>query len=134
MFVFLATMTVSELRSQSDTSKLWINRQDALRKLAQADSLPSYKLLVEKKQYDIDILQERITGLQSQIKILNEKDSVTVQKYNEQLIVMKDQRTLFEDQLKGYEKLLRKEKRKRFFTAAAGVVTTGLAAYLYLSK
>lgn len=134
MLTLLIMMTASGLHSQNDSGKLWINRQDALRKLAQADSLSSYKLIVANKQKDIDLLQQRIAVLQDVIKNLNDKDAESVAKYNAQLKVMQDERLLFMDQLNGYEKLLRKEKRKRFWTGLLGVATTLTASFLFITK
>lgn len=82
----------------------------------------------------VTLLNERIFGLNEIIKNLNEKDSVSVKTYNDQLAVMRQQKELFMDQLNGYERLLRKERRKRFWTAVGGVVTTGLATYLFITK
>lgn len=90
----------------------------------------------QKKVLDgqVILLNQRIEGLTEIIRNLNEKDSASVALYNSQMAVMKDQKQLYQDQLNGYEKLLRKEKRKRFFTAAAGTLATGAALYLYISK
>lgn len=90
--------------------------------------------MVDEKQKDIDILQDRITELQGIITNLKEKDSVSVQLFRDQLEVMKQQKTLFQDQLNGYERLLRREKRKRFWSSAAGIAATGIATYLFISK
>lgn len=120
--------------SQSpDTSKVWINRSDALRKLAQADSLKTYKQIVIEVRKDIDILNERITGLGNVISSLNEKDlnnSEIITQLQEQKKIMEDQKSILLDQIAKVNKQLRKEKRKRFWTAAAGVATTAAAFYI----
>jgi len=62
-------------------------------------------------------------GSQEIIKILKEEKEL-----------MLEQRRVFEGQLISYEKLLKKERRKRKWTAAAGLMVTGIATYLYLTK
>ena len=91
---------------------------------------------VQKKVLDgqVALLTQRIDGLNEIIKNLNEKDSASVKLYADQLQVMKQQKDLFQSQLDGYEKLLRKERRKRFWTGAAGVLATGAATYLFITK
>ena len=130
-----------KLHSQSgkgiDTSLICINKQDALYHLSRSDSLTGYKKLVAEKQKDIDTLNARIIILGEQIKQYRSKDTIyseIAKLKDEQMQEMKEQRLLFQDQLNGYEKLLKKERRKRFLTAAGGVITTGLVAYLYLTK
>lgn len=90
----------------------------------------------QKKGLEVQVvfLNERITGLQQVIKNLNEKDSASILLYNNQLQVMKDQKALYQDQLNGYEKIIRREKRKRFWTGFAGAATTITATYLFITK
>jgi ASC-1-like (ASCH) protein len=90
----------------------------------------------QKKVLDgqVILLNQRIEGLQVVIKNLEEKDSATVAAYNAQLEAMKEQKEIFQSQLDGYEKLLRREKRKRFWTGAAGILTTGAMTYLLITK
>lgn len=107
------------------------------------------KVMADAKQKPL--LLEKISLLNADISLLNQrikqKDSIISSyqvmegNYDAILLAMEDnkavmlqQRQLYEEQLTSFEKLLRKEKRKRFWTAAGGVVTTGLAAYLYIIK
>ena len=82
----------------------------------------------------IAILNDRIANFQIIISNLNEKDSITVSAYEKQIQLYRDEKKVYEDQINGYEKLLKRERRKRFFTAAGGVVATGLTLFLYLQK
>ena len=82
----------------------------------------------------IAILNDRIANYQIIIGNLNEKDSVTVAGYENQIRLMREEKAIYEDQIKGYERLLRKQKRKTFFTAAGGFLATGAALYLFLTK
>jgi len=47
---------------------------------------------------------------------------------------MKEQKALYQTQLDGYERLLRKEKRKRFWVGLLGAATTAGATYLLITK
>lgn len=80
------------------------------------------------------ILEARIAGLNTAIALLNEKDSVTVAGYDNQLKAFREEKAIYIDQLKGYEKLLRRERRKRFFATAGGLLTTGIVTYLAIKK
>lgn len=76
------------------------------------------------------ILEARIDGLNRAIGLLNEKDSVTVVGYKNQIDLLHQEQAIYKDQLNAYEKLLRRERRKRKLVTAAGIITTGLAIYL----
>lgn len=80
------------------------------------------------------MMNDRIVLLQSMVQELEAKDSATVANYTGQIAALNEQKKLFEDQIKTYEKLLKKERFKRKLTAASGVVTTGLAVFLALKK
>lgn len=85
-------------------------------------------------EQQVSILNERIVGYEAMIKFLNEKDTATVGSYERQIAVMHDQRKIFEAALKDNEKVIRKLKRKIFWTSAAGVVGMGTMAFLLLTK
>jgi hypothetical protein len=80
------------------------------------------------------ILEARINSLNNSIALLNQKDSVTVAGYEGQLKVFREEKALYQDQMKGFEKLVRREKRKRFFATAGGILTTGIVTYLAIKK
>lgn len=97
------------------------------------------KLLIDARQKDVlveqvNILNERIAGLQSIIANLHEKDSATVVGYESQIRIMAEERIIFEDQISTLEKMLKKERRKRKWTAFGGIALTGIATYLYIIK
>ncbi len=89
------------------------------------------KKVLEQQVY---VLNERITGLQKMIVNLNEKDSATVEGYQLEIRTMREQQDIFVDQINSFEKLLKKERRKRWWTAAGGFVSVGALTYLYLTK
>lgn len=75
------------------------------------------------------ILNQRIDGMQLTINDLQDRDTATVGSYERQMIVMREQRTLLEAQVKTFERMLRRERIKRKITGAAGILTTGIALY-----
>lgn len=86
---------------------------------------------------DIDLLNQRISEKEKIIADLKAKDTANISiigTYDKEISTMKEQRKVFEDQLKSFSKQLRKEKRKRFWTAAGGLAGMGVLAYLYISK
>jgi len=90
----------------------------------------------QKKVLDgqVVILNDHIAILNSLVKVLQDKDTATVGSYERQIAVMKEQRVIYDDQIKTFEKLLRREKRKRFWTGAAGMASTIAMIFLTLKK
>lgn len=74
----------------------------------------------------VQILNDRISLLQSKVSTLEAKDSATVASYEAEIKVMREQRGLFEGQIKAYEKLLRRERLKTKAVTMVGVLATGL--------
>lgn len=82
----------------------------------------------------ISILNERIETKKAELMEIKNRDSAEIVTLRGNISRLLEEKALYDDQLNGYERLLRKEKRKRFWTAAGGLITTGLVAYLYLTK
>ena len=80
------------------------------------------------------LLNQRIMGLNDIVRNMVEKDSVTVKLYTDQIQITKEQKSLYQSQITSLEKAVRKERRKRFWTGAGGVVRTGIALYLFATK
>ena len=78
----------------------------------------------------VKILNERVTLLQSMVLNLEQKDSANTSQSVNQVALFKQEIDLYKDQIKTFEKLLRREKRKRFFATAGGVMTSGIILYL----
>ena len=96
-------------------------------------------LLIAAKQGDalkqqVVILNDRIAILTNLINQLEQKDSATISGYQNQLDLLHQEQALYKDQLNTYEKLLKRERRKRRLATAGGIVTTGLAIYLGFVK
>lgn len=86
---------------------------------------------------DIRLLNQRIVEKEGAIADLKAKDAnntIIVSTYEREIAVMKEQRKVFEDQVNSFAKQLKREKRKRFWTAAGGVASIGIMAYLYITK
>lgn len=107
------------------------------------------KVLADAKQKPV--LQEKIALLQADIKTLADRISVKeaeIRNLDGQLVVdqeiinqLKEEKRLYEelksimlDQAKAFEKLIKKEKRKRRWTAFWGITGTGIMTYLFISK
>lgn len=81
----------------------------------------------------IEGMDARIKNFQDMIAEYESKDSVYVKIINGYVLEVKNleaQKETLTQWVKSLEKDLRKEKRKRFWTAVAGVVGIGLTAYL----
>lgn len=107
------------------------------------------KILTDARQKPI--LLERIEILKSDIAYLNGRIAVRDSIINlydlndlqskEIISILKEEKSIYEQeiaifkkQLVSYEKLLRKERRKRRWAAFGGVALTGIVTYLYISK
>ena len=82
----------------------------------------------------VTLLNSRIDNLGNQIKELEQKNDTLSSGMANQIKLLSDQKGLFQSQVDGYEKLLRRERRKRTFTTIAGGLITGIFGYLYLVK
>lgn len=115
------------------TDNVWIPRKDALNTLAKADSLPTYKLWVEALKVDVDTLNARIAVLKQTILSLNYKDennAVIIKELENQKKIMETQKGILLDAIAQSNRKLKKQKRKTFFTALAGVAATVSALFL----
>lgn len=95
-----------------------------------------YTAALQKKVADslLSIAEKQIAQLQNTISLLGEKDAEQKAMYDNQLDILHQETELYKDQINGYERLLKKEKRKRFFATVGGFITTGIMAYLFISK
>ncbi len=82
----------------------------------------------------ISILNERVANLQLLITTLEAKDSVRKESCEAQIASFQQEIALHQDQIKIMESMLRKEKRKRFWSNAALTLATGAAIYLSVTK
>lgn len=90
----------------------------------------------EGKEYkkQVGLLTERIALKDEIISQMNQRDSLVRAGYENQMAILKQELDLRKDQINGYERLLKKERRKRRAVAAGGIAATGAALYLYITK
>lgn len=95
-----------------------------------------YAAALQKKVADslLTISEKQIAQLENTIRLLGEKDAEQKAGYDNQLDILHQEQNIYKDQIAGYERLLKKERRKRFFTSAGGILTTGILTYLLISK
>jgi len=122
-------MTASALHSQ-DSSLIWVPRVHALRKLAQADSLNGFKLLVNQLQIDIDTLQKRINRRDEIILQLRRKEANTtaiISEYRSKDAIYEQQRKILMDNVATLNTSLRKARRGLKWTAIGGIFASAIA-------
>lgn len=86
------------------------------------------------------VLDERVTLYDTDIRLLNSrienlkaKDSVSaeiMESYRREIWTMVSQKALYNAELNNISRLLKKEKRKRFWTIVGGIATTTGALWL----
>lgn len=82
---------------------------------------------------DLDLLNSRIILKEAVIADLKDKDSISldiISTFRNEISVMQDQRKIWEGEIKSLQKQLKKQKRKTFWTAMAGVASTAGAFWL----
>lgn len=91
---------------------------------------------MQKKVADslLSIAEKQLLQCQNSIKLLGEKEVELKSNYEVQITNLNSQIALYKDQINGYERLLRKEKRKRVLTTIAGTLTTAAGVFLFITK
>ena len=97
------------------------------------------KIMSSAKQRDIlleqvSILNERIALYQDNIRLLNEKDSVTVAGHKKELAILEDQKLILLQTIADKNKELRRERRKRIVTGGLGILATAAAFLIGMGK
>lgn len=82
----------------------------------------------------LKITEAQVAELEGRIKLLNDKDIELKAMYDGQLEALHKEEDIYKQQIKGYETLLKKERRKRRWAIIGGAVATGGALYLYITK
>lgn len=123
--------------SSQTTDTICLPVADAKKVLADAKAKPVLQERIVLLTDDIRLLNQRIAVKDSIIATYTTKDGnnqAIIKALEDQKAIMQEQRKLFEDQLAGYEKLLKKYKRKQRWTAIGGTLTTAAAMYLFITK
>ena len=124
-------MTCKLYSQNSETISIPV--KDALKVLAAADSAKIHKVYIGLLKQDIENLNLRIENLIISREAYRQADSICQQEMklaDQQMMVMADQRKIAEGFIKGLNKQIRKQKRKTFWTAMAGVATTVGAIFI----
>lgn len=82
----------------------------------------------------LSISEKQVAQLNVSMSLLSEKETETKANYEMQLANLTNQITLYKEQINGYERLVKRDRRKRRLTTAAGILTTGAALFLSLQK
>lgn len=110
---------------QSDSVK--VHRGNLLRKIAQADSLPAYKMIAYERQRDIDSLTERVINLKLEIEDFKRKDANNIKI----ITLMEGQKTQLEEQKKiALDQVGKLNRSLRFNRTMRDVVTGGFLLIL----
>lgn len=82
----------------------------------------------------LKISEAQLSELKAQVSLLTEKEQELRNYFNREISNLENQVALYKDQVVGYEKIVRREKRKRFFSNLLGGLATAGAVYLAVTK
>jgi hypothetical protein len=109
----------------SDNDSIWVSVKSARNLVIAAQQ----KAVLEEQ---VEILNQRIQGKESIIRALHGKDSINQAlsvSYQKELQIMREQRGIFETELKAVNKQLKRERRKTRLVALAGIITTAAGIF-----
>lgn len=124
---------ISYAGSSQTTDTICLPLEQAKKVLADAKQKPVLQEQISLLRTDISLLNLRIVEKDGIIKDLEKKDGNNagiIRELQDQKELMQKQIDLHLDQVKTMERMIRREKRKRFWATAAGVLTTAGAIFL----
>ncbi|HEX7906222.1 MAG TPA: hypothetical protein VF487_20250 [Chitinophagaceae bacterium] len=130
--VLFAIITTTNCAAQSSILQ---SKSDTL--CFQKDVIQKMLIAAQQKrllQEEVNILEQRTLQKQAIINTYEGKDSINaaiIATYQAEIKVMKNQRGVYDAELKSINRTLKRQKRKTFFTAMAGVATTTAAIFLF---
>jgi hypothetical protein len=97
------------------------------------------KLLGDSKLYKytdslLRISEAQLTEVKYQKGLIEEREVETIANYNRQIANLEKQVEIYKEQVRGFEQIVRRERRKRRLITGAGILTTGAALFLSLKK
>ena len=119
--------------SSQTTDTICLPVEQAKKVLADARQKPVLQEQISFLKTDISLLNLRIVEKESIIRNLEAKDgnnTVIIRELQDQKELMQKQINLHLNQVATMERMIRREKRKRFWATAAGVITTAGAIFL----
>lgn len=126
---------LTSLKGNTQTIELPIEQAKAV--LADAKQKPFLLERIALLNSDVLLLNQRIAVKDSIIAAYQAKDgnyAAIIKALEDQKALMLEEKKIYIDQVATMEKMIRKEKRKRFWTAAGGMLSTGAALYLFITK
>lgn len=131
-------LTVASFAGNSQTTDtICLPIAQAKKVLADAKQKPVLQENIALLQADIKTLTDRISVKEAEIRNLDGQlvaDQEIINQLKAEKQLYEEQRSIMLDQAKGFEKLIKKEKRKRRWTAFWGLAGTGIMTYLFISK
>jgi len=121
-------LTGSNFAGQSQTTDTLCFPVPVIRKVLIAAS--------QKKVCDslLIISERQVSQLNNTIDLLTEKDTTLRSMYQGQIDNLNNQIALYKDQIKGYERLVKRERFRRRLATVGGILTTSTMIYLYITK
>jgi chromosome segregation ATPase len=119
------------------TDTIHVNRQQFVRMLTKAEQAKALEAQRDLLLNGIDTLKARITIKEMMIANLNGQvgDYKNIIASNESIIAtMKEQRSIFEAQVKDLNKQIRKQRNGKRWTAVVGILATAASLILYITK
>lgn len=123
---------------------MWLNRQDALRKLAKAQQADLFEQKVFVLQgdtahlrADVRTLSQRIIENQAILADMVKKggaDSVIMAALRDKIAADKEEKKAFEEHIKKDDKLIKQLRHKIFWTSVGGLVGIAATIFLFLKK
>ncbi len=80
------------------------------------------------------ISEAQLSEVKYQKGLIEDREAETINNYNRQIENLEKQISVYKDQMIVFNKAIRREKRKRFFATAGGVLSTGIMIYLSTKK
>ena len=131
-------LTVASFAGNSQTTDtICLPIAQAKKVLADARQKPLLLEQIKLLRQDVQTLSDRIAVKQAEIsnmegQLVADQEIINQLKAEKQLY--EEQKKIILDQVALFNKELRKEKRKRRWTAFGGLLSTGIMTYLFISK
>lgn len=131
-------LTVASFAGNSQTTDtICLPIVQAKKVLADARKKPLLLEQIKLLRQDVQTITDRISVKEAEIsnmegQLVADQEIINQLKAEKQLY--EEQKKIILDQVASFNKALRKEKRKRRWTAFGGLLSTGIMTYLFISK
>lgn len=131
-------LTVASFAGNSQTTDtICLPIAQAKKVLADARQKPLLLEQIKLLRQDVQTLSDRIAVKQAEISNMEGQlvaDQEIINQLKAEKKLYEEQKKIILDQVALFNKELRKEKRKRRWTAFGGLLSTGIMTYLFISK